>query len=628
MLYLLITILLTSNYNHLSYIRDFFTWTNLYIFNSPHFIMQTDSGSLPRKSLSGRPPPPNDAHLSAAARLSNMSNIQLAFESFSLDPLHDKLFDVDHPRALRNLADSATSVTIVAEQRPSAVSAGPSIGAMASAVVDHYHPSMESHPVKKASFNRGEGGSNAPSSPKGIQTAGSDTRSGGSYSGSGYGGSGGGSGGGYGESYPGRPDHTPAMLDADLHDTFGAHAWYIGPGQPHTISPGTTPPKNASGGSSRLLTSVSGGGEADGSSGRHVGARGRAKHLELTSVAGQHSVTLHDSQCIVPSYEFLRQRRLAREKQALEGEEKWSGGYIAEAKRVLSEAMGTASKQEAEHRDSSYSGAIGPLLRHLKTAAGDDERSRAALHTLSLLESNLPNRAIIAELQGRDILAAVLRDCKALDVREQAVSLLWDLDSAAGKDAAPVFAVDDLFALLTLLEETKDSSVASHALHFLDAIVEMPSDAGERASLTAQQLSALGSRVVREVCSHKHHLHDAAQYTLGALVGAVLDDSGLSAHDVHAALTSLLTALANCTDPGQCQVLLTVFSAMAGRPRLLTAMVKGTHAREAVLRCGQRTNDARLRARALSLIKVLNKEEHAAVGHSWYFGPENEVKIC
>lgn len=554
---------------------------------------------------------------------SRLANSQLAFESYSGNSFNDLTLDVDQPLALRNLADSATSVTIVAEPlRTAASSAGPSVGAMASAVVDHYSPGVESNPMRKTSFGRGSSAlgttlnsatSNAnagATSPKGIKSSGGSVGTGyGSYS-------------GYG-SYTSRPDFMPALLDADLHDTFGAHAWYCGPGGPHT-SPGTTPPSS---GGTRLLSSTTTGEQYDstngGMYGRHAGARGRAKHLELTSVAGQHSVTLHDSQCIVPSYEFLRQRRLARAKQVLEGEESWSGGYIAEAKRVLSEAMGTASRQEAEQRDSSYSGAIGPLLRHLNAAAGDDDKSRSALHTLSLLVSNLPNRAIIAELEGRATLATVLRKCQALDIREQAVAVLWDLDNAAGKDAAPLLGPDDLFALLSLLEETKDAAVASHVLHFLTAVVEMPADEGERVTLSAEQLSSLASRVVCEVCSHKHRLHDAAQYTLGSLVGAVLNDNGTTVHDVNAALDSLLTSLAKCTDPGQCQVLLTVLSAMAGRPRLLTAMARGTQARDAVLRCGQRTSDARLRARALSLIKVLNKEEHAAATHSWYFGPES-----
>lgn len=569
--------------------------------------------SVPIKSVQS--PSTGQARFSVASRLANS---QLAFETYSVDPLNDLNFDVDQPLALRNLADSATSVTIVAEPlRTAASGAGPSIGAMASAVVDHYSPGVESNPLRKISFGRGSSvlgttmtPTAAATSPKGIK------QSFGGSIGTGYG-----SHSGYG-SYTSRPDFMPALLDADLHDTFGAHAWYCGPGGPHT-SPGTTPPSS---GGTRLLASTTG--EAydasnAGMNGRHAGARGRAKHLELTSVAGQHSVTLNDSQCIVPSYEFLRQRRLARAKQVLEGEESWSGGYIAEAKRVLSEAMGTASRQEAEQRDSSYSGAIGPLLRHLKAAAGDDDKSRSALHTLSLLVSNLPNRAIIAELEGRDTLAAVLRKCQALDIREQAVAVLWDLDNAAGRDAAPVLGADDLFALLKLLEETKDAAVASHVLHFLTAVVEMPADAGERVTLSAQQLSSLASRVVQEVCAHKHRLHDAAQYTLGSLVGAVLDDNGTTVHDVNAALSSLLTSLAKCTDPGQCQVLLTVLSAMAGRPRLLTAMARGVQARDAVLRCGQRNADPRLRARALSLIKVLNKEEHAAATHSWYFGPEN-----
>jgi hypothetical protein len=358
------------------------------------------------------------------------------------------------------------------------------------------------------------------------------------------------------------------------------------------------------------------------------GNRGTAKHLELTSMPGQHSVTLHDAQCIVPSYDFLRQRRLAKAQQVKEGDAYWSGGYIAEAKRVLNEAMGTASRQEAENRDSSYSGAIGPLLRHLNAAAGDNEKSRSALHTLGLLVSNLPNRGIIAELQGRHTLAAVLRLCTALDVREQAVTLLWDLDSTAGKDAAPVFNAADLFALIQLLEETQHAAVASSALHFLDAAIELPIEVRERVELSPEQLAEMAMRVVTEVCAHKHRLQDAAQYTLGALLGAILNDPLISQKAVSEALESLLSAVRICKDPDQCQVLLTVLSSLAGKPRLLTILAKGTRARDAVLQCGQNAGDQRVRARSLSLIKVLRSKDElpttAALSSSWYFGPEED----
>ena len=131
-------------------------------------------------------------------------------------------------------------------------------------------------------------------------------------------------------------------------------------------------------------------------------------------------------------------------------------------------------------------------------------------------------------------------------------------------------------------------------------------------------------KIVKEVCAHKHRLQDAAQYTLGSLLGALLNDPRATSATAEAATSALLEVLQECRDPEQCQVLLTVLSSLAGKPRLLAVMVKGAKARDAVLRCGQKSSDPRLRARALSLIKVLNKEEvmHAAVGQSWYFGPE------
>jgi hypothetical protein len=681
--------------------------------------------------------------LSAAGHLekARLAMTTSAGSSLSLDPLTEKnLIDeallgtrkttsaaiIDHgypssggirsPSALRALADSSMSVTVVAAptKRSAPTAAGPSVGAMASGLIDHYVPTTtgeSSTPPRHGAGTLGGGSaslSGAATTSYSPPRATIATRT----QPQGY--------------MPSGHIAPPALLDADLHDTFGAHAWYCGPavvpnnknrssnsrrddfggsgsggfnyynsskssGTTAGISSGgygstsnttsstmaldgsrtlhdgnngnfrdgnaTTTP---SGSSSIHRSGVLGNGKqfsgglaaavaADDSSSafsaagtvsagqqqqqqRHLGGnRGTAKHLELTSMPGQHSVTLHDAQCIVPSYDFLRQRRLAKAQQAKEGAEYWSGGYIAEAKRVLNEAMGSASRQEAENRDSSYSGAIGPLLRHLNAAAGDNEKSRSALHTLGLLVSNLPNRGIIAELQGRHTLAAVLRLCTDLDVREQAVTLLWDLDSAAGKDAAPAFIAEDLFALIQLLEDTQHAAVASSALHFLDAAIELPSEVGERVELTPDQLAEMSTRVVTEVCAHKHRLQDAAQYTLGVLLGSILNDPLMTPQAVSEALESLLTAVQICKDPDQCQVLLTVLSSLAGKPRLLSLMCStGTRARDAVLQCGQNANDQRVRARSLSLIKVLRSKDElptaAALSSLWYFGPADDVE--
>lgn len=69
-------------------------------------------------------------------------------------------------------------------------------------------------------------------------------------------------------------------------------------------------------------------------------------------------------------------------------------------------------------------------------------------------------------------------------------------------------------------------------------------------------------------------------------------------------------------------MLLTVVSCLAGRPSLRAALVE-CGARQALLLFSRRAGDARLQARALSLVKVLNKDEGApAAGATWYFGPE------
>jgi hypothetical protein len=675
--------------------------------------------------------------LSAAGHLEN-ARLAMASSSLSLDPLTEKnLIDdalnphpftsaasasastatMEHrypstseilsPSALRALADSSMSVTVVAAptKRSAPTAAGPSVGAMASGLIDHYIPvtGESSTPPRNAAGGLGGSASlNIADPATGTATGGTfsprTTTSIGSATASTSINTGRSQPRGY---MPSGHVAPPALLDADLHDTFGAHAWYCGPaiipsnknnnrnsftnrrdsnggfgggsyanskfnarsstemnrdgmrasienngnfraGGGDGVVPGSagTSGKQFSGG---LAASVAANDSASAYSAagtvsagqqqqqqRHLGGnRGTAKHLELTSMPGQHSVTLHDAQCIVPSYDFLRQRRVAKAQAAEEGDAYWSGGYIAEAKRVLNEAMGTASRQEAENRDSSYSGAIGPLLRHLNAAAGDNEKSRSALHTLGLLVSNLPNRGIIAELQGRHTLAAVLRRSTALDVREQAVTLLWDLDSAAGKDAGSVFTAEDLFALIQLLKDTQHAAVASSALHFLDAAIELPAEVGERVVLSTEQLSEMSMRVVSEVCAHKHRLQDAAQYTLGALLGALLNDPLMTQQAVSEALESLLSAVRICKDADQCQVLLTVLSSLAGKPRLLSLLAKGTHARDAVLQCGQNAGDQRVRARSLSLIKVLRSKDElptaAALSSSWYFGPEDST---
>lgn len=446
-------------------------------------------------------------------------------------------------------------------------------------------------------------------------------------------------------SYPGT-----GLVDADLHDTFGAHAWYLGPAGRHL------PASKATGSTSPRPPKFS-------------------KMLEPTTVAGQHSVTLHDAQSTVPSYDYLRQLRTVKEKQKKANGIGQGSGYIAEAKRVLNEAMANdASRKRMSpsnaiegQQESSYSGAIGPLLR-LVTAgleAKEDEKVRGALHTLSLLVTNLPNRGILCDLGGRSVLMGVIRDERAaLDCREWAVQLLWDLEPEVkrpyllGRQCAAMLRSEDAMSLLEVLAETGEARIASHILHFLHvAFVERVWDArpvspagGEPASreedqnreqsedekligMTASQKSFVAESIVREVCAHKHHLYDAAQYTVGELLGSVLEDDDVPDHTVSSAIAAVLRALDECFDYVQCQILLTVLSCVAGRRRLRKELEKDASRRviHAYVRRVQ-DSDQRLRARALSLVKVAggmgeeeeaSREDHRMFIGTWYFGPDD-----
>ena len=198
---------------------------------------------------------------------------------------------------------------------------------------------------------------------------------------------------------------------------------------------------------------------------------------------------------VSPYYLERRSARLAQMQREDEAEEEGLGsgrGYIAEAKRVLDEAMhmldaeatavtnggggATASSNPQDAVSLSPSGALEPLMKHLKAAAGDDKKCRAALRTLTLLETNLPNREIVSDLQGRRILMDVVLKCsaEAMDVKENAIQLMWDLDQDSGRDAASCLNESDLHALVQVLGETTSCEVASHTLHFLKAAIDQP----------------------------------------------------------------------------------------------------------------------------------------------------------
>ncbi|KAI7835972.1 hypothetical protein COHA_010140 [Chlorella ohadii] len=325
-----------------------------------------------------------------------------------------------------------------------------------------------------------------------------------------------------------------------------------------------------------------------------------AAAAEASSYGGAASV-LEESFIVVPSLQFLKQRALARQKLERldqQGVSTNRGGYIAEAKRVLAAAVHTASAQEAAVVESSCSGAIGPLLRYLRDNKYDDGALRSGLHTLSLLVSNSPNRGIIVSFQGQAMLCEAMRATRDLEIRENIVQLLWDLE--AGQSAQCHFEPDDILALLGVLEATTNALVASHILH-----------------LMYQAMCA--QRLVQEIAAHKHHLQDAAQYTLGNLTAVVLGADSVPSAQREQMVSRLLDELRRTNTPGQCQVVLTVLSCLAGNARLRSAMAR-CRARRRLVDFGQRIPDPRLRARSLSLVKILHKQEALESSAQWYFG--------
>ncbi|KAL4428434.1 hypothetical protein ABPG75_002523 [Micractinium tetrahymenae] len=342
---------------------------------------------------------------------------------------------------------------------------------------------------------------------------------------------------------------------------------------------------------------------------------GNAPLLEPTTVPGQHSVTVHDPQHSIPSLAFLRQCALARKKlERMDSSSAPRGGYIAEAKRVLAAAVHTASEQEAAVVESSCSGAIGPLLRYLRDNKHNDAALRSGLHTLSLLVTNSPNRGIIVSFHGQAMLCEAMRATRDLELRENIVQLLWDLE-AHNKECH--FDPEDVVALQAVLEATSNAHIASHILHLLCHCF-IRSDAP---AMSREQMQLCAQRLVDEIAAHKHHLQDAAQYAVGNLMAVVLGDSRVPPPQRQRHVTRLLEELRKTNTAGQCQVVLTVLSCMAGNARVRSAMAH-CHARRCLMDFGQHIPDPRLRARSLSLIKILHKQEtlESQVAGSWYFG--------
>jgi len=60
-------------------------------------------------------------------------------------------------------------------------------------------------------------------------------------------------------------------------------------------------------------------------------------------------------------------------------------------------------------------------------------------------------------------------------------------------------------------------------------------------------------RLVGVVGAYRYHLPDAAQYTVGLLLAAMLDEPVMAGHDVHAVADQLLHLLAAPRSSAQCQ---------------------------------------------------------------------------
>lgn len=267
------------------------------------------------------------------------------------------------------------------------------------------------------------------------------------------------------------------------------------------------------------------------------------------------------------------------------------------------------------------------MLIHLKAVAGDDGQCKAALSTLALLESNLPNRAITSDLEGQKILVEVLCKCKGLDIKETVVQLLWDLDSHSGKDTACIIGVKEFKELVGVLENTLSSEIASYVLHIMQCVVSQPPE--ERPLLLPGVADRLSLRITNEACAHKHHLQDADQYSLGEVLGSLLSDSSIDINTINECIERILHSLIACSDASQCQILLTVLSSLAVRKKPRKLMMHMS-AGERILEFANSTSDLRLHARSLSLLKVLSVEgnasdsgAHSIRPASWYFNEED-----
>jgi hypothetical protein len=405
-----------------------------------------------------------------------------------------------------------------------------------------------------------------------------------------------------------------SIIDANLHDTFGAHDWVAaGPsvkGRNFIVSkvPELSPIR------SQLSSPI-------GSPLSSPNKLNPSHHQPRVTKSVYTNLSSH------LNHDYLERRKQARMDAEIDASNS-SAGYIAEAKKVLDEAMNFVSSENdiPDNISFSHSGALDPLMKHLKSVAGDDVKCRSALRTLALLEANLPNRAIVSDLQGRRILMNVVSMCSASDVKENAVQLLWDLDEHAGADAAALLKENDLICLGDVLCATESCEIASHALHFLKAAIDQPPES--RPLISCSTLQDLAAKLTSETCAHKHHLGDAAQYCLGETLGALLSGVCVADASVKECQERILGSLLSCKDPAQCQLLLTVMSSLVGRSRPRKIFVDIGAVGKIMIFSGQNM-DPRLQARAFSLLKALSSNTFSKAaskqGGSWYFDTNDHL---
>ncbi|KAL6778096.1 hypothetical protein ACKKBG_A16910 [Auxenochlorella protothecoides x Auxenochlorella symbiontica] len=308
-------------------------------------------------------------------------------------------------------------------------------------------------------------------------------------------------------------------------------------------------------------------------------------------------------------------------------------GYIAQAKRVLSAAVRAAdaaaggaaaarlspspaapssprappacdkppaSPTSPLGSQAGQSGSIAPLLAYIRGLDPADPALPAALGTLRLMVSNAPNRGVVLACGGAAPLFRLLHARgAALGVREAAVGLLWELDAPH----TPLgFTMQDVLGLGRVLDDTASPQAAMQVVHLLHA--SFYSD--QRATFSVEEVTESLGSTVGVLFNGAVILPDSAQFSLGSLLAGVFDESILPLAHLEGTLTRMLTCLPRPeVAAARKQAVLTVLSCMASSGRVMQAL-DSMHAAARLLHFGHATLDPRLRARALSLVKVLN----------------------